>query len=485
MPPHALLALIALAGCAPGDDGARPCAAGFARDALDNCVPDAPPQPDDAADACAIADGEDGNGGPGVAGQDHGSPENRPYDIADFADVETCAACHPQHYDEWQGSIHAYSARNPVMWAGSAHIGITTDMPRVCVGCHAPIATLTGDIDNATTVLSDVGQLRSEASRHGVSCVSCHKLYDVVNGVNQFTHCADWYAGTLPDPVPTPAHANHTSPIHADALVCRSCHNVEGLNHVQVEFTYSEWEELARNDPEGNVQTCQGCHMEAYQGPAAVGGPSRTVHRHTFFGGDVAFGPFPDAHRQYHGVARLLRDAASLEVEARLDALDVTVRNTFVGHDLPTGSAFDRQVWIEVVVTGADGVELVRSGDLDANGDLRDAWSELDPGGDPYVTRGDSVFRSYLFDADGEPTFDFIGAAVRVVDRTLASGEERTVTYGFDAPAVPPLTVEARLLYRAYPPFLLRDLGIAERDVLSLPIFTIAEWAGQTTDLAP
>jgi nitrate/TMAO reductase-like tetraheme cytochrome c subunit len=476
----ATLLLSLLAGCASTEHAAA-CAEGYVADDVGYCV--LAEAGVESRDTCAEARTQAPTDGANVGGQDHGSPENRPYDIADFDDVESCAACHPQHYDEWQGSIHAYSALNPVMWAGSASIGMTTDMPRVCVGCHAPVATLTGDIDPTATVLSSIAQLRSEASRRGVSCVSCHKLYDVVNGVNQFTQCADWYAGTIVDPVDTPAHANHLSPVHADPIVCRSCHNVENLNHVQVEFTYSEWEELARTqqdetgDPE--IRTCQDCHMETYEGPAAVGGPTRTLHRHTFFGGDVAFGDFPDAHRQYHGVERLLRDAATLRVGAHADHIEVNVRNAFLGHDLPTGSAFDRQVWVEILVTGADGTELVRSGDLDGNGDLRDAWSELDPGGDPYVTRGDSVFRSYLYDAEGQPTFDFIGAATGVVDRTLPAGGSRTIRYTYEGVAVPPLTVEARVLYRAYPPFLLRELGIAERDVLALPIFTVAE---QTDD---
>ncbi|MBM4389783.1 MAG: hypothetical protein FJ090_01565 [Deltaproteobacteria bacterium] len=83
--------------------------------------------------------GEEGVGGAG--GHDHGAPENQPYDIDDFDLPENCAQCHPTHYDQWQGSIHAYAATNPVMWVGSQRIGELTESPFNCVGCHAPAAT--------------------------------------------------------------------------------------------------------------------------------------------------------------------------------------------------------------------------------------------------------------------------------------------------------------------------------------------------------
>ncbi len=148
--------------------------------------------------------------------------------------------------------------------------------------------------------------------------MSCHKLYDVVNGVNQFTHCKDHYFGPIADPLPTSYHASEHSPIHGQALVCRSCHNVENLNNVQVEFPYSEG--LDANEEAGGeefapaIQTCQDWHMPAYTGTAAVGGPERTVHRHTFVGGDVALTPFPDSHRQYRAVQDLMRTAGDIAI---------------------------------------------------------------------------------------------------------------------------------------------------------------------------
>jgi len=299
----------------------------------------------------------------GAVNNDHGSPENRPYDIDAFDDVESCASCHPQHYDEWQGSIHAYAATNPLMWKGSAKIYEEfPDFPAVCVGCHGPIATLTGTIPHEGAITAK-DQL-SEQAQDGVSCTICHKLYDVHDGVNQFTQCNDYYFATLDNPTSTTYHSNDYSDIHTYALVCRSCHNVENLVQTQVEYTYTEWQDA--NEAAGGtefepaIQTCQDCHMPAYQGQAATDGPTRTVHRHTFVGGDVALTPFPDSHRQYKAVKELMKTAGSVEVtpvytDGIFSDVDVLVTNLIEGHELPSGSAFDREVWVEIYVTDADG----------------------------------------------------------------------------------------------------------------------------------
>jgi hypothetical protein len=424
--------------------------------------------------------GDDGQSGTG--GDDHGSPENEPYDLDDFDDDENCASCHPDHYDEWQGSIHAYSATNPVMWAGSAHIGEATDAPFNCVGCHAPVATLTASL--FPEPLSSIEQL-PERTRTGIGCTSCHKLYDVADGVNQFTQCADYYFGTIADPAEQTYHESEWSPIHTQALVCRSCHNVENLNGLQVELTYSEWEEVNRaaggNEDETVIQTCQECHMPTWTGPAAVGGQERTLHRHTFLGADVALVPFPDAHRQLEAVEALMAASGAIEVEASVrdgvvTGVQAAVTNLVGGHDLPSGAQFDRQVWIEIFVTDATGAVLLESGTLDANGDLRDGHSELEPAADPWIADRLSIFRSYLTDEAGEETFFFIDEAVAWEDDSLEAGETRVVDYELDASdAAFPLTISARFLYRPYPPFLLRALGIDEVAVEAVPIFTLDE----------
>ena len=74
----------------------------------------------------------------------------------------------------------------------------------------------------------------------------------------------------------------------------------------------------------------------------------------------------------------------------------VEVKNGTTGHGVPTGFDAERLVYLQVTVTDRDGTVMFASGDLDPNGDLRDAHSlyvhngELPP--DPYLFNLQSKF---------------------------------------------------------------------------------------------
>ncbi|MCA9610635.1 MAG: hypothetical protein KC619_33800, partial [Myxococcales bacterium] len=113
---------------------------------------------------------------------------------------------------------------------------------------------------------------------------------------------------------------------------------------------------------------------------------------------------------------------AAVPAGAQVDLL-LTVENTNDAHDFPTGTTFVRQAWVEVVVRDAAGALVYETGDLDANGDLRDAFSELDPyGDDDLLSLGSS-----LVDARGDPTV-FTWRAVEHTSRSLSPGYARTYT---------------------------------------------------------
>ncbi|HEX2878248.1 MAG TPA: multiheme c-type cytochrome, partial [Polyangiaceae bacterium] len=55
-------------------------------------------------------------------------------------DPRTCQGCHPMHYEEWRGSMHAYASMDPVFHAMNQKgqqetAGALGDF---CVSCHAP-----------------------------------------------------------------------------------------------------------------------------------------------------------------------------------------------------------------------------------------------------------------------------------------------------------------------------------------------------------
>ncbi|MAG57418.1 MAG: cytochrome C [Planctomycetes bacterium] len=68
----------------------------------------------------------------------------------------------------------------------------------------------------------------------------------------------------------------------------------------------------------------------------------------------------------------------------------VVVKNATDGHNVPTGFTAERLVWLEVTVTDPAGNVVMRSGDLDPNGDVRDAHSV-------YVHNGDLPKDAQLF----------------------------------------------------------------------------------------
>ena len=68
----------------------------------------------------------------------------------------------------------------------------------------------------------------------------------------------------------------------------------------------------------------------------------------------------------------------------------VQVKSGTDGHNVPTGFAGERLVWLDVTVTDRDGKTVFRSGDRDPNGDLRDGHSS-------YVHAGEVPLDPYLF----------------------------------------------------------------------------------------
>ena len=405
-----------------------------------------------------------------------------PYDEASFVGSASCAECHRQHYDEWQGSAHAYAVVDPLFWAANEESYQVNGVENFCITCHSPPADLT----NPEPVAHAVGQADLfPAAQEGVNCETCHRIFDIQHGSKQLSKCEDYYFGPIPDTSGSPHGAEYSDDFE-DPDFCKPCHdvNISNATHdglVQIEFTNTEWDEAnaaAGGDADNVViPTCQECHMPAYTGPAAEGAVDRVVHRHQFVGVDVAIVPMADAHRQHRAVQELAATAASIDTSVEGSDILVEVRNNVIGHSLPTGSAHARAVWVHLRVVGADGVVYLESGDVDANGDLRDEHSEIDPFGDPWISSGESIFRQYMYDENGEEVLAAYGEVRTVERQMLTSGEIRVIRYSLadlaDEPAWP-VTVEASLLFRPATNFILRALGLPEEQIERVPTFTLA-----------
>jgi hypothetical protein len=351
----------------------------------------------------------------------------------DLLDPETCRGCHPTHYAEWAGSMHAYASFDPVFLAmnrkGQRDTGGA--LGSFCVSCHAPLALREG----ATADGLDLEQVPKHLQ--GVTCYFCHNAEAVQGDHNNPVRLADdsKMRGGLEAPVKNRAHgSSYSELLHgtriASATLCGSCHDVKlpsppAPAALHLERTYAEWQGSIFAPPQAEDETaalsCNGCHMLPTAGVAVAEnlgerGPLRSRHAHTFAGVDVALTPFPDtgileldqqsSELQRRDRERLLDATLRLEVcvTSSFDgqaSLQVTLDNATAGHHFPSGAAQDRRTFVEVRAFAAGESEpFYASGEVDDQGvptdrDDPDLW----------------LLRDRLFDAEGEPVHQFWEAA--------------------------------------------------------------------------
>jgi len=404
---------------------------------------------------------------------DSNSPK---FKATDFTAPEQCASCHPNHYNEWRSSMHAYSFVDPVFFAMHERGQKETNgkLDQFCTKCHSPIASLTGE----TPPFFNRSAL-SPISQQGVQCDLCHTITKVNNPVGN----ADFELtpgnikyGSLANPA---ANSFHQSAFNAEfdrSRICGVCHEVKNDFSAALEETYSEW---TRASLAGMSFDCQDCHMPIYAGQAATNGPQRDkVHRHYFVGVDVPLVDFPDAALQRQMAEKLLKTSADLSVSSPdsvaaggIFKLSVTVANSrngvfSAGHSLPSGVTAERQMWIAVIVRDQNGRMIYQSGGLDANGDLMDQHSALNPNADPNLT----IFRQIMRDENGKEVL-FFWQAKAVENNLIPPLAERTANYQIQLPPnlAGEISLEITLRFRTLPPYFLRELGLSDL-VANVPI---------------
>ena len=233
-----------------------------------------------------------------------------------FPSASECRNCHPNHYEEWSASQHAYAQLSPVFNAMHGTLLKRTNgtLGDFCIRCHTPIGMQTGE----PLFVSNLE--RSQPSREGVTCAVCHRIRRDYGKVSGRIGLAE---GRLEVPVSGPtggaelrrvlsepdafqrrSDGEETLGIHTDVLemtsltsasFCGSCHDVTSPQGVRLEEAFSEY----RHTPAAaEGVTCQDCHMGTEPGvasgyrqePAAVvgGRPTRVRKRtdHRFVGPD-------------------------------------------------------------------------------------------------------------------------------------------------------------------------------------------------------
>ena len=92
-----------------------------------------------------------------------------------------CGVCHQQIYHEWSSSNHAYASISPMFhkFEQKIHELSSGTVGAFCVRCHQQVGTQLGESREMAL------WQRSDISREGVTCITCHRVakeYGKVNG---------------------------------------------------------------------------------------------------------------------------------------------------------------------------------------------------------------------------------------------------------------------------------------------------------------
>ena len=404
---------------------------------------------------------------------------------------EQCGKCHVSHYQDWSGSMHAYAAKDPI-YIAMLKKGLEETKGKLgqfCIQCHSPTASkfkLVPIVKDKDGVHKPQLDMSNFLVSHGVQCVTCHSISKVTKTLNAgFVLSKTHYYGPTGSAASNKAHPMKKFTGLKNSFLCGTCHNVVNPKGALLENTFSEWygSDFNSDDP-AKRKTCQDCHMPSYKGEVTKGGPVKTLHRHRFVGVDQALIPgFPKKKEQAELVKKLLQSCARLTVERTEDvgeeiAIVASVRNINNGHNLPSGSTADRQVWVHLTIRDkVTKTKLFESGMLDKNGDLMDRipGHSLEPNGDPFLL----MFGQFLFDENGKHV-TFPWQAKTTKDVLIAPGQVRWREYFLPKANVKGKTLEvtAILNYRTFPPFLIRTLineGYLKKNAITpVPIIEMA-----------
>lgn len=406
-----------------------------------------------------------------------------------------CGACHTEIFQQWKGSTHAYAWYDPLFQAlyqkGLLEAqGEQKEVMDSCVRCHSPVGFTTGEWRTTPSMPG------SEASKENVFCDFCHSI-KATAGIGNAPFIVDpgdaskMDFGTKRGPFKDCPKTNHNteySELHTRSEFCGSCHDVSHAgSRLAVEQTYTEWRMGPYNT--GNPATtvhCQDCHMRQRPGIPSTGSTERPdnpgfaaakhvggierphIWTHYFVGGTslVLGPPVQEPERQKMAEDRL-KNAAKVEVIVPSSAkpgdlvrFRVIVENIGAGHYIPTGLTEVRQVWLEVVVTDANGKKVYHSGYLDENGHLEE----------------DTVIYHTIFGNEkGQPTHKIWEADHVISDYRIPPKGQRVERYAFLVPgdAKLPLQIKAVLHYRSAPQWLAVEL--VGDNAPTIPIVDMAE----------
>jgi hypothetical protein len=233
-----------------------------------------------------------------------------------YPSASVCATCHPQQYEEWSYSSHAYASISPVFHRFEQRINELSQgtVGYFCLRCHSGVGTALGEPRDLP--LWD----KPQVSREGVTCISCHRVNEWYGKVNAERRILP---GPIFDPVYGPIGGDGVARVVEDreaynvalepgqfglamhrqgigfgqldkSELCVSCHQVAVHPGIKLETV---WDEYRASPALAQGTTCQDCHMSTRPGqpsgyatgPAAIVNgrvvdPERRRTNHAFVG---------------------------------------------------------------------------------------------------------------------------------------------------------------------------------------------------------
>jgi hypothetical protein len=408
------------------------------------------------------------------------------------------------------------------------------DPQKFCVNCHGP--TFAPSAPSAAMPPTSVPHWKD-----GITCISCHQFdgtpqkasggfatdYQGPSFQTGFVKGVEML-GELDSPVGNSLHTTNSTGqdfVPNPNKLCANCHEVwidydhDGIVEKGLDLALqTTWDEYTEYKTLGGTQSCVGCHMPAVPGltrvadGAAIPGqqstqaPPRVVHDHSFTGVDFALDTPAQQQATESARTALLASAATFLIDRNSvfnsqDGIGFSVflANTGTGHDLPSGFAFARQMWIEITATDGSGNVLFTSGVLQQpTDDLCDGEILLDFDNpmnrflqncnfvdNELVTLQQKLVSLATFEPDGSDPFDPAGLtkAVEIGEETwlqflhggvvarqrpfdgtqlvnLKPFEQEEFNYDVPLNGLSDgVHIQARLLFRQLPPYFLRALA--------------------------
>ncbi len=335
--------------------------------------------------------------------------------------AQECSKCHSDIFRNWKQSRHAAAYENPVFQTAYRKTWLEEGLAaaRLCLPCHAPTVTITGDYTAAEVI-----------TREGVTCNFCHGVTAVEMPAvpakgSGYSHGRDKQPASAAAANEMNQNKNHGA-YFTEARPCAGCHDFENRHKVPIGTTWSEWR-ASSSATAGDH--CQKCHMPLIAGRTANKDGRDEMHDHSL------------ATTLESMSGAVTAEIADITVSGNAVTASITIRNVKAGHFVPTGSPA-RSLVLEIRLMNAAGNVLETQ---------------------------KRIYRKTVTDRNGNEitSFDgaFLHAAAVTADNRIGPGESRTETVLFRTSPGENATVAAEL-------YLLTTPAVAQREEMKIPLST-------------